>query len=76
MSASCVYTILIPAEVRQMMDEMTDINWQSDIQQAVEELVREKRRHILLNEARELRGATKDISVGGSELIREDRDAR
>ena len=32
---------------------MKDINWQSDIGQAVEELVREKRRHILLNEARE-----------------------
>ncbi len=76
MSASCVYTIRIPAEVRQMMDEMTDINWQSDIRQAVEELVREKRRHILLNEAKELRKATKNIGVSGSELIREDRDAR
>ena len=65
-----------PAEVRQMMDEMKDINWQSDIRQAVEELVREKRRHVLLNEARELRRATKNIGVSGSELIREDRDAR
>jgi len=59
-----------------MMDDMKDINWQSDIRQAVEELVREKRRHILLNEARELRRATKNIGVSGSELIREDRDAR
>lgn len=71
-----MYTIRIPAEVRQMMDEMKDINWQSDIRQAVEELVREKRRHILLNEARELRKATKNIGVSGSELIREDRYAR
>ena len=76
MSASCVYTIRIPAEVRQMMNEMKDVNWQSDIRQAVEELVREKRRHILLIEARELRKATKNIGVSGSELIREDRDAR
>lgn len=76
MSASCVYTIRIPAEVRQMMDEMKDINWQSDIRQAVEELVREKRRHNLLSEARELRRATTNIGVSGSELIREDRDAR
>ena len=76
MSASCVYTIRILAEVRRMMDEMTDINWQSDIRQTVEELVREKRRHILLNEARELRRATKNIGVSGSELIRVDRDAR
>jgi len=71
-----VCVIRIPAEVRQMMDEMKDINWQSDIRQAFEELVREKRRHVLLNEARELRKATKNIGVSGSELIREDRDAR
>jgi activator of HSP90 ATPase len=76
MSISCVYTIRIPEEVRQMMDEMKDINWQSDIRQAVEELVREKKRHRLLNEARELRKATKNIGVSASELIREDRDAR
>jgi hypothetical protein len=55
---------------------MKDVNWQSDIRQAVEELVREKRRHILLIEAREQRKATKNIGVSGSELIREDRDAR
>jgi activator of HSP90 ATPase len=76
MVTSCVYTIHIPAEVRQMMDEMKDINWQSDIRQAVEELVREKRRQVLLKEARELRQATKNIGISASELIREDRDAR
>lgn len=59
-----------------MMDEMKDINWQSDIRQAVEELVKEKRRQALLKEARELRQSTKNIGVNASELIREDRDAR
>lgn len=59
-----------------MMDEMKDINWQSDIRQAVEELVREKRRDKLLSEARELRKATKNIGISASELIRVDRDAR
>jgi hypothetical protein len=54
-----------------MMDEMTVINWQSDIRQTVEELVREKRRHILLNEARELRKATKNIGVSGSDDLGE-----
>jgi len=44
MSASCVYTIRIPAEVRQMMDEMKDINWQSDIRMLIEDLVRERKR--------------------------------
>lgn len=59
-----------------MMDEMKDINWQSDIRQAVEERVREKRRQILLKEARELRQAAKNISISASELIREDREDR
>ncbi|MFZ2535284.1 MAG: hypothetical protein WAX02_03710 [Methanothrix sp.] len=65
-----------PAEVRQMMDEMKDINWQSVIRQAVEELVRKKRRQVLLKEARELRQATKNIGISSSELIREDGDER
>jgi len=76
MTTSCVYTIRIPAEVRKMMDEMKDINWQSDIRQAVEDLVREKRRNKLLGEAAEMRARTKNIGVSASDLIREDRDAR
>jgi len=76
MTTSCVYTIRIPADVRQMMDDMKDINWQSDIKQAVVDLVRERRRQKLLAEAREIRKATKNIGISASELIREDRDAR
>ena len=76
MTTSCVYTIRIPADVRQMMDDMKDINWQSDIRQAVEDLVRERRRQKLLAEAREIRKGTKNIGISASELIREDRDAR
>ena len=59
-----------------MMDEIRDINCQSDIRQAVEDLVREKRRQKLLAEASEIRKGTKNIGVSASELIREDRDAR
>ncbi len=76
MTTSCVYTIRIPAEIRQMMDEMKDVNWQSDIRRAVEDLVRERKRQKLLAEAREIRKGTKNIGVSASELIREDRDAR
>jgi hypothetical protein len=76
MSASQVYTVRIPAEVRQMMDEMKDINWQSDIRIMIEELVQEKRRQKLLAEASEIRKGTKNIGISASELIREDRDAR
>ena len=76
MYTSSVYTIRIPTEVRQIMDEMKDVNWQSDIRQVIEELVREKKRQKLLADARELRKETKNIGISASELIREDRDAR
>ena len=76
MSTSSVYTIRIPTEVRQIMDEMKDVNWQSDIRQVIEELVREKKRQTLLAEARELRKETKNLGISASELIRDDRDAR
>jgi hypothetical protein len=75
-STTCVYTIRIPKDVRKIMDEMKDVNWQSDIRQMVEDLVREKKRQTLLAEARELRKGTKNIGISASELIREDRDAR
>jgi hypothetical protein len=76
MTTSSVYAIRIPTEVRQMMDEMKEINWQSDIRLAVEDLVRERRRQKLLSEAGEIRKGTRNIGLSASELIREDRDAR
>ena len=76
MPSSSVYTIRVPNEIREMMDEMKDVNWQSDIRQAVEELVRERRRQKLLSEADEIRKKTMNIGVSASDLIREDRDAR
>ena len=63
-------------DVLNIMDEMKDVNWQWDIRQMVEDLVREKKRQTLLAEARELRKGTKNIGISASELIREDRDAR
>ena len=76
MKTTNVYTIRIPSQVRQMMDEMKDVNWQSEIRQAVEDLVRKRRRERLLSDAGEVRKKTMDIGISASELIREDRDAR
>ena len=70
-----IFYVLNEAVICIYQDKMKDINLQSDIRQAVEELVREKRRQVLLKEARELRQATKNIGISASELIREDRDA-
>jgi len=70
-----VYSIRIPQEIRKMMEEMKEINWQEEIRRAVEELVRNKKREKLLAEAKEIREEM-EISVSSAELIREDRDAR
>lgn len=71
-----IFYVLNESVICIYQDEMKDISWQLDIRQAVEELVRKKRRKILLKEARELRQATKNIGISASELTREDRDAR
>ncbi len=70
-----VYSVRIPPNLRKMMDEMNEVNWQEEIRTKIEELVRDKNKKRLLAEAKELRAAmTREISA--SELIRADRDER
>lgn len=75
MSTKSVYSIRVPGEIRKMMEEMSDINWQEEIRRLVEELVRNKSKERLLAEAREMRKEMR-AEVSASRLIREDRDAR
>lgn len=74
--STAVYSIRLEDSTRRMMDEMSDINWQSEIRQMVEDLVREKKKQRFLEEARKLRKKMKPIGVSAAEMIREDRDAR
>ncbi len=71
-----VYSIRIDDRVRRMMDEMNDVNWQAEIRQSVERTVREKKKHKLLEEAKELWKDQIPNKVGAAEMIRVDRDAR
>jgi len=57
------------------MDEMSDINWQAEIKQSVERMIREKKKQRLLAEAQELWKRQKTNTIGAAEMIREDRDA-
>jgi hypothetical protein len=59
-----------------MMDEMDDINWQAEIRETVEKLVKDKKKQRLLAEARELWKQQTPSEISAAELIREDRDAR
>jgi uncharacterized UPF0146 family protein len=75
MSTKIVYSIRVPVELRKMMEEMKEVNWQDEIRRIVEELVRNKSKERLLAEAKEIRRDMK-AEVSAAELIREDRDAR
>ena len=75
MSTKTVYSIRVPVELRKMMEEMKEVNWQEEVRRVVEELVRNKSKERLLAEAKEIRESMK-AGVGAAELIREDRDAR
>jgi hypothetical protein len=57
------------------MEELKEINWQEEIRQLVEELVKTKSKERLLAEAKEIRKAMK-ADVSAAELIRADRDGR
>jgi hypothetical protein len=74
--STCVYSIRLDDCVRHMMEEMSDVNWQAEIRQAVERMVREKKKHRFLAEAEELRKKMKPVDISAAEMIREDRDAR
>jgi hypothetical protein len=74
MSTKSVYSIRVPAGLRQKMKEMNEVNWQEEITRLVEDLVKSKRKERLLAEAKELRDEM-TVEVSAGELLREDRDA-
>ncbi|MCK9442672.1 MAG: hypothetical protein M0Q13_14780 [Methanothrix sp.] len=74
--ATCVYSIRLDEHVRHMMDEMGDVNWQAEIREAVEKMVRKKKKQHFLAEARQFRMKMLPIERSAAEMIREDRDAR
>jgi len=49
--STSIYKIRIDDRIHRMMDEMSDVNWQGEIKQTVEMMVREKKKKRLLAEA-------------------------
>ncbi len=74
--ATSVYSIRLDEQVRRMMDDTPDVDWQAEIRQAVERMVREKKRQRLLADVKELRKHQKPNRIVAAAMIREDRDAR
>ena len=71
-----VYSIRLEQEIRQMMEEMNDVNWQTEIKQIVEKTIKERKKQRILARAQERWKDQVLNERGAAEMIREDRDAR
>lgn len=71
-----VYSIRLDTEIRRMMEDMDDINWQAEIKKVVEKMIKEQRKQRLLSRAQERWKSQIPNDRGAAEMIREDRDAR
>jgi hypothetical protein len=74
--STAVYSIRLESEVRRMMDEMGDVDWQAEIRQMVEKMVRERKKRMLLDRAMARWNEQVECAEGAAEMIREERDAR
>ena len=74
--STAVYSIRLESDVRRIMDEMSDVDWQAEIRLMVETTVRDKKKKRLLAraEARWQEQVANDKDAAS--MIREDRDAR
>jgi uncharacterized membrane-anchored protein YjiN (DUF445 family) len=71
-----VYSIRLEKEIRQMMAEMDDVNWQTEIKQIVEKMIKERKKQRILARAQERWKDQVPNDRGAAVMIREDRDAR
>ncbi len=75
MSSTSVYSIRVDTRVRKMIEEMPDLNFQTEIRSLIEQLVKTKRKDYLLSKARENQHL-RITGITAEQAIREDRDAR
>jgi cell fate (sporulation/competence/biofilm development) regulator YlbF (YheA/YmcA/DUF963 family) len=75
MSTNSVYSIRIPSKIKKIIQETPEINWQEEIRTAVEDMVREKQKLQLFENAKKMHVKMKSLGSAAAS-IREDRDAR
>ena len=73
--STSVYSIRLESDVRRIMDEMSDVDWQAEIRQMVETIVRAKKKKRLLARAEARWQEQVANDKGAALMIREDRDA-
>jgi hypothetical protein len=70
---SSVYSVRIPKRLKEDIEKIDRVDWQSETRRFLEKKVRKERLAIELHKAKELRRKSKKI-VSAAELIREDRE--
>jgi len=74
--STAVYSIRLESNVRQIMDEMSDVDWQAEIRLMVETIVRDKKKKRLLARAEARWQEQVANDKGAAVMIREDREDR
>ncbi len=74
--STSVYSIRLESSLRKMMDEMDDVNWQAEIKQTVEKMIKERKKQRILARAQERWKDQVQNEMGAAAMIRDDRDAR
>ncbi|UEC43707.1 MAG: hypothetical protein METHAR1v1_1630010 [Methanothrix sp.] len=74
--STAVYSIRLESDVRRMMDEMRDVDWQAEIREMVEAMVRDKKKKSLLDRAEARWNEQIESREGAASMIREERDGR
>lgn len=69
---SSVYSVRIPKRLKEDIEKIDKVDWQSETRRFLEKKVRRERLVIQLEKARELRRKSKKM-ISAADLIREDR---
>jgi hypothetical protein len=70
---STVYSVRIPKKLKQTLEALNEVDWQTEIRQFLETKARESHLRLELEEARRLRASMKK-TVNSAQIIRADRD--
>jgi hypothetical protein len=70
---STVYSVRIPKRLKEDIEKIDNVDWQSETRAFLEKKVRKERLMAQLEKAREIRHKSKK-TISSAELIREDRE--
>ncbi len=73
MIMSSVYSVRLPKKLKEQMEQLDNVDWQSEARSFLEERVRKERINRQIEEAKKNKGRMK-VTLDVASLIREDRE--